>query len=156
MDHHVFESLSEIIYELGLETDHLPILREMADRDGWGDLRRLNKDKLDQARRIELLNKKTRDSEEFDNEVMRIAKAGLQQIKAHFAISAKAGEPLTVKEIHTLGSALQKYQVAGRLALGDTSDVINEKLDSGMDLSALTKDELKNLNAIIKKAENNG
>lgn len=155
LDHHVFESISEICLDLGIDREHLATLRSIADRDGWNDLRRFNKDKIEQARRIEMLNRRSKDSEEFDNEVMKIAKAGLQQIKAHFAISAKNSTPLTVKEIHTLGSALQKYQVAGRLALGDTSDVINEKLDSGMDLSALTKDELQNLNAILKRAENN-
>lgn len=149
---HHFPSIAELVTKLGLDVSSVSELRRISASEGWASLRNINKESVEQAKRIAFLQKRGEDARNFDDDIFLISKAGLNHIKKHFNNAQEAGRVLPAKELTTIAGALAKFQVAGRIALGDTKQEIHEKMDNKLDLESLTKDELKVLQAIMGKA----
>lgn len=153
MDVHVYPTMTALVQKMQLSPLAIPKLRNLCETEGWNLLRAEYREKLQSAKRLRLLEKRSEEQAEFDNSCLKLANVGLKQVQLHFALSAKAQTPLTLKELQQASTALQKFQVVGRIALGDTTQDLQEKLDGGMDLESLGKEELAQLEAILAKAE---
>lgn len=154
--HHKFPSLDELMVKMGYDPSNASVVssfRNNSSRGGWRLKREEYRAQLEQARRVEMLRKMSTRQVSFDDECWKIAETGLNHIKTHFNRYAKEQQPVPPQDLERLARSFQKFQLAGRLALGDTVGDLREKLDGGnVDWEQLTKEELKQLNEMLSKA----
>lgn len=153
--HHKFPTIEEITERHGFDKTRATIIsaiRAKSSALGWRLKREEYRNQLEQARRVEMIRKMSSRQSGFDDECWKIAEAGLTNIKKHFNTWASQQLAVPAQELERLARSFQKFQLSGRLALGDTVSDLREKMDGGnIDFEKLTKAELKQLNGMLEK-----
>ncbi|MCR4399114.1 MAG: hypothetical protein NUV93_09165 [Firmicutes bacterium] len=97
--------------------------RKAAD-EGWSKERQIYLKKIEEARREKKSEALASEAAQFDAEVLRVARAGVAQVTAHLAQGARqykeTQEPMHSGELDRLSRALERFQKAGKLALGES------------------------------------
>lgn len=139
-------AIAEDLFEV-LRTEYVNTtisIRELADkhqcsfeaiqkrsiRDGWLDQRRKLSAEVLAKVDAEIVERRVKELNEFNEQDIKIAKALRSQIALHINTALQSKDPLTPKEIKTLTSALADAQKIGRLALG-VSTSNNEHTGAG-------------------------
>lgn len=155
---HTFPDPSELIEELlyRWEEDEVPSrakIHHIIKARGLTMKRRDYQEQLKQAERIKRLTEMSERSFAFDNECLRVAEVGVNQIKATMARTIKSEQLVSVGDLERMGKALQKFQLVGRMALGDRPDDLLDKMNtSSIDYDNLSKEELGELEKMMQKS----
>jgi len=155
---HIFPSMAELHEELchrwGAEmVPSRAALSSLAEGRTLPLRRADYREQLKQAERAKRISEMSERGANFDNECLKVAEIGINHIKAHFAASIQRKQPVEIGNLERMSKALHKFQLVGRMALGDTSDDLLNKLNtSSVDLDNLSKDELAELNKMMTKA----
>lgn len=158
---HTYPSLEQLLIRFSIHESHLSTIRRHAMDHSWRLKREGYKDKLIKLQQIEKAREIAKRKEGFDVDCLKIAEVGVSQIKVHMMKYMAAKEAVPVKDLERLARTFQKFQIAGKLALGDRiQDMVNavdtkDDLDSqlvGLDLDSLDKDELRQMSNILERA----
>lgn len=158
---HVYPSLEQLLIRFSIHESHLSTIRRHAMDNSWRLKREGYKDKLIKLQQVEKAREIAKRKESFDVDCLKIAEVGISQIKVHMMKYMAAKEAVPVKDLERLARTFQKFQIAGKLSLGDRiQDMVNtvdtkDDLDSqlvGLDLDNLDKDELRQMSSILERA----
>lgn len=136
-------------------------LRKRAGREGWGRERRLYASRLEKEKRDAKTAKIAADSAAFDNTTFKLAQAlagevaqqmrdinKVRQLRDMKARQAEGSDeelikvlsdpkllPATANRLAALGTALSQAQRIGRLALGDTTEIVRHEAEVEVEAS---------------------
>jgi len=153
-----FGSLQETMGNLGYNpstgTEEYKRVYAIYSKENWKKLRAKFKEDLEEAARVGRIKKLANSRVDFDSDCFRIAQSGLQQIKKHMSVYLKEGDAVPIKELERLSKTLAKFQVTGRLALGDsTKELAATHADEGVNTDNLSKEEIHVLTRLLIKAQ---
>lgn len=147
--------IAKMFYDPDLVTKTQKTIQEKSNKNKWGRAREQYQEDLDNMRRQKMMESLVKKRVGFDMSCLNIAEAGLGQIKKHFMTYQRAGEDVPTKDLHRLAGTLHKFQISGRLALGETPRELEDEMNNSrtVNYDDLSRDDLRQLEEIYERAE---
>lgn len=147
------KDIADMMFEEG-DLTALKTIQKKAVSKKWARLREEHKEALDEKRRELMIVQMAKKKVNFDMSCLNIAEAGLNEIIKHFKKHREDGELVPVKDLERHSRTLAKYQISGRLALGDTPKSIEDELNKNtIDYNNLNKVELEQLETLLDRSK---
>jgi len=130
-------------------------IRKRAARsaEDWGTQRDIYRTKIAQAKQAKRIDVLAARGAEFDGKALRAAEQVLDQVLLRMLQAGQGNKLVAAAELQRLAACIRTAHVAGRLAMGDTTEIVKQvdTLTREFDLSTLTDEELAKLDELRAK-----
>lgn len=156
-----FPEIADLIRRHDLNEAQADILFARVAEEGWKLKRISHQQRIANIQKQRKASDLAQDRDRFDTDCFKIAEVGINQIKVHIMQYIRQQQAVPINELEKLARTFQRFQVAGKLSLGDKVKDLTDMLEvqhlgaeeEQYDLASLDKEELKLVDALLNKVK---